>query len=180
MGGFLIISALRAEESDVVSLLAPCGSCMNMLLGGLVVVSSPQAAGAVDVVSAACTVVSLFMAVLVLVAGVVSSRGSLVFKVFAGVFVVSFSHWDIFGVVSVPDLVVDVVLALLLGLAPVHSMLLSDHFLLLLLCFFRMSDGFRLLSCFWSSPLYQTGFSSSSSSTKFSLPLFLGAAAPPP
>ena len=68
-------------------------------------------------------------------------------KVFIGL-VVSLSQWAFVGVVSVPDLVVDVVLALLLGLAPVHSMLLSDHFLLLLLCFFRMSDGFRLLSCF--------------------------------
>ena len=72
-----------------------------MPLRGLGVVSSPQAADAGGVVSAFCTSDSLLLVVMVLVAGVVSPGGSLVLTVFI-CFVVSFSHWYIAGVVSVP------------------------------------------------------------------------------
>ena len=64
---------MRAEKSDGFSLLAPCESLVGVPLRGLVLVSAPQAAGAVVVVP------TLLMAVLVLDTGVVSPGGSLVF-----------------------------------------------------------------------------------------------------
>ena len=162
------LPALRADETDVVSLIAPGVSVV-------LVVSIPQVEAVVGVVSEPWAAGPLPLAV-----GAV-----LRFLISLGGLDVSVSAlWSagplpltVGAVLHFLTALGGLVVSVSISFVVVSSILLSFHFLLLLFSFLKMSEGFKLLSLAGFLPLYHTGFSPSVPPTLSALPV--GAAAPP-
>ena len=165
------LPALRADETDVVSLIAPGVSVV-------LVVSIPQVEAVVGVVSEPWAAGPLPLAVGAVLRFLISLGGldvSVSALWSAGLLPLTVRAVLQFLSVS-GGLVVSVSVSSVLVL--VSSIRFSLHFLLLLFSFFNMSDGFKLFSLAGFPSLHHTGFSLPVSLMLSASPV--GAAAPPP